>query len=924
MKKLLLLGVLLARGGLAAGLTDNFSTTDAGGFVPGWEAQSIDWAVGQNALEFRGAAERSFAYPTTLVAGAEVTAEVTVQVERRVAATEWAVAALAIRLDDKNYWHLALCEGPADKGHRHFIELGECLDGQWLAQHESATHLTPTAGQGGAFPWEYGHVYRLRLTLNAAGIEGVISEGAGQVCARLGYKFDRRAATGGVPALAATCFAARYTAFSASTAQPLAPAATTVTPYPKYAAPGAPGVHGQATGFFHTEQLHDRWWLVDPNGNGFYWVGTDHVSYQGHGCEKLGYAPYGRVAQQKYGSETNWAAATLERLKAWGFNTLTAGNSPALRHQGLPHIEFLSLGSGFAGRDDICPRTTWTGFPNVFSPDWPRHCDLVARRMCAPHADDPWLLGYFLDNELEWLGKSWRSEGLFPEVWKKPADHTGKQAWLALLQKELGGIEPFNAEFGTQFASFAALAADVTPRAARTERGAALARAWARLVAEKYFSVASAAVRRHDPHHLVFGCRFAGSAPDIWDIAGKYSDVVTVNIYPFLDLERGVPEREYQKVCDWQRLAGKPLAVTEWSFPALDAGLPSRHGAGMRVDTQAQRAQCFAHYQDFLFRLPFMVGSSYFMWLDEPALGISTSFPEDSNYGLISGTDEPYPLLTAAAARLNAEVYARHSAGGFAVQRVAEPVVPAAWHKDLVTSAFNPAHATNDAAQCRFAPGRLTLVGPRAGHAWELALDGQRLAALFPVLHQQAGTQNLWTHPQSARITARSENTLVTAVEMEFTFGGALPARAAMRYWIPKHGEWLASEGLSVANTSAQPWRLGALFHYCTPLTTGAVARIETLCDVQDYYQALTGWADREQHRAVACWVPAGSKLTGFFWKDGPTAFHADLREPADVLLPPGATWQASPTPVLWLAVPDASRAASAAAARDCAAEAGL
>jgi len=227
-------------------------------------------------------------------------------------------------------------------------------------------------------------------------------------------------------------------------------------------------------------------------------------------------------------------------------------------------------------------------------------------------------------------------------------------------------------------------------------------------------------------------------------------------------------------------------------------------------------------------------------------------------------------------------------------------------------------------AQYLFIPGRLKLAGPRNGHAWRLAFDGQPLAALFPVLHQQAGAQNLWTHPQSARITALSENTLLTAVDMEFTFGGALPARAALRYWIPKHGEWLASEGLSVANTSAQPWRLGALFHYCTPLTTGEVARIETLCDVQDYYQALTGWADRAQHRAVACWVPAGSKLTGFFWKDGPTSFHADLREPADVLLAPGASWQASPTPVLWLAVPDDSRDASAAAARRCAAEAGL
>ncbi len=918
----------MAQLGGAAEVTEKFSTTDATGFVPGWEAQSLDWEVQYNALHFRGGGERALAYPTNLAVGADVSAEVTVQVERRATPASWAVAALVIQLDEKNYWHLALCEAPAENGNRHFVELGECLDGHWLSHVQGENRLKQTANEGGAFAWEFGRAYRLRVELKAGGISGTISDDAGKICARLGYAFDRRAVTAGAPALAAPCFAARFTDFRAQVEQPVPQASVVAKSFPKYDAPGAADVRAAATGFFRTEKIGDRWWLVDPNGRGFYWVGTDHVSYHGHGCEQLGYAPYGRVAQQKYGSETNWAAAMLRRMKAWGFNTLTAGNSASLRHQGLPHIEFLSLGSSFAGRDDICPRTTWTGFPNVFSPDWARHCDLLARRLCAPNADDPWLLGYFLDNELEWLGKTWKPEGLFPEAWKKPAAHTGKQAWLALLQRELGGIEKFNAEYETTFADFAALAADVTPRPARGELGARLARAWARLVAEKYFAVASAAVRRHDPHHMVFGCRFAGSAPDIWDIAGKYSDVVTVNIYPFLDVERGVPEKEFTKVCDWQRQTGRPLAVTEWSCPALDAGLPSRHGAGMRVDTQEQRAKCFAHYQDFLFRLPFMVGSSYFMWLDEPALGISASFPEDSNYGLISEQDEPYPLITAAATKVNTDVYARHSAGGFVPLKIAEPIVPEAWKKNLAARAMlaggNEPQVTLLPQQITMTLGRLTLSGPQGGHAWQLALDGKPIANLFPTLHQQVGEKNSWTHPQSARITDIRENALMTVIAMEFAFGGELPARATMRYWLPKNGEWLASEGVSVVNTSAQPWRLGALFHYCSPLTTGDAAQIVPLCDVPDYYQSLAGWSDPAQHRAVTCWLPAGSKLKGFFWKDGPTSFHSDMREPAEVLLAPGATWKASPTPLLWFAVPDASRAASAAAARRCAKQAGL
>ncbi len=147
-------------------------------------------------------------------------------------------------------------------------------------------------------------------------------------------------------------------------------------------------------------------------------------------------------------------------------------------------------------------------------------------------------------------------------------------------------------------------------------------------MAETYFGTCAGAIRRHDPNHLLLGCRFAGRAPDIWDIAGRHCDIVSFNIYPRIDVERGVPAKVKEEIDGWQQASGRPMMVTEWSFPALDAGLPSRHGAGMRVDTQAQRAQCFRHFQDFLFRLPYMVGSCYFMYLDEPAAGISSTFPE--------------------------------------------------------------------------------------------------------------------------------------------------------------------------------------------------------------------------------------------------------------------------------------------------------
>jgi len=440
-------------------------------------------------------------------------------------------------------------------------------------------------------------------------------------------------------------------------------AAEEANTYPPYAGPACESVQAPATGFFEVERLDGRWWLVDPQGDGFYIVGTDHIRYEGHGCEALGYAPYGRFVREKYENQGAWAEATLKRLKAWGFNTLAAGHSPSLRHKGLPHIEFLGLGTAFARQEALCPPGTWTGFPNVFSPEWPAHCEKMASERCAPHRDDPWLIGYFLDNELEWYGKIWLPHGLFHEVWKLPAEHTGKKAWIAFLKERLDQPSLMERHWGVAADTWEALAGHREPHVPLSDEARQMALDWVSHVAERYFEAAAGAIRRQDPNHLILGCRFAGPSPGAWAAAGRHCDVVSFNYYSDIDVRRGVPHYLVEMFREWQHAADAPMMITEWSFPALDTELPSTHGAGMRVDDQRQRTQCFRHFQRVMFELPFMVGSDFFMYVDEPARGIAATFPENSNYGLVSNTDEPYELLTRAAAELNPAACRLHAAG---------------------------------------------------------------------------------------------------------------------------------------------------------------------------------------------------------------------------------------------------------------------
>ncbi|MCX6376469.1 MAG: hypothetical protein NTU88_10635, partial [Armatimonadetes bacterium] len=278
----------------------------------------------------------------------------------------------------------------------------------------------------------------------------------------------------------------------------------------------------------------------------------------------------------------------------------------------------------------------------------------------AQQKDDPWLLGHFIDNELEWFGMT---GSLFNDTFTRPADHSAKIALVNLLKTRYRDDVPaFNKTWGTKIKTFDDLLKLSQAPKPGSPKAEADVLAYVRLVADKYFAVTSAAIRKHDPNHMVFGCRFAGSAPDVWAIAGKYCDIVSVNCYRTVDLEKGILADGFESdLAAWHTKAKRPLMLTEWSFPALDAGLPSVHGAGQRVRTQKDRARAFTIFQKLLFSTPFMVGSDYFMWVDEPELGISSTFPEDSNYGLVDVNDKAYELLTQAATKLHARAYDIHS-----------------------------------------------------------------------------------------------------------------------------------------------------------------------------------------------------------------------------------------------------------------------
>ena len=93
-----------------------------------------------------------------------------------------------------------------------------------------------------------------------------------------------------------------------------------------------------------------RWWLIDPEGKGFFACGIDGLHFGGRFCEALGYSPYGRNVQKLFGSPAAWREHTMKRLKTWGFNF--AGTCDSQFRNRLPFSVNLMLGSSFSAFGD--------------------------------------------------------------------------------------------------------------------------------------------------------------------------------------------------------------------------------------------------------------------------------------------------------------------------------------------------------------------------------------------------------------------------------------------------------------------------------------------------------------------------------------------------------------------------------------------
>ncbi len=918
--------VCFVLGPLAARGEQGFQAAD-------WTVEALSWTFSKDGVQTTLQDEGMAVHRQ-----APVSRRVTVEAEVRVdetAGDNWKIAGLVIQQDGANFWHFALIESPPDQQRRHYVELAEMRDGQWLAHNSLKRTVDESAGPS----WSFGRKYRLRLALDPEGVEGELFEAGGRRLRKIRYAFSGTAVTTGRPAIRSHGCRTDFTAIRVAHSEP---AATPRPDFPPYrCASHVPKIHGEATGFFHVQQDGGKWWVVDPLGRGFVPLGVDHVRYEGHWCEKLGYHPHQKKNDRKYTSRDQWAEETLGRLKSWGFNLLGAGGSRQLFHRGLAHTQFAGIGSSLTLRGGDCEITPHEGrpcsaFPNVFHPHFERYCQAQAYRLCEANRGNPWLFGYFLDNELAWWGRGGLETGLFDAVMSKPADHSAKQALIRFLRRRYeDDVARVSTAWGVQLDSFDDLAKRQALSGDNQETVTADKQAFLALIAERYFATITAAIRRVDPDHMILGSRFAGGhcSEVVWQAAARHCDILTFNYYGNVDLDRRLA-LDHQHDCngeplgtpfdEFYRMGGRPMMVTEWSFPAIDSGLPCTRGAGQRFRTQAERAQATDIFARTMLRMPYIVGYSYFMWVDEPALGITSAFPENTNYGLIDEDGRPYELLTQALTGVHNEA---------AKLRSQPPVAPALPPPARLPSgrpgrevALSIAGMPSDASAQGPPHAALKWHRDEKGFRMETeaftfrgTLDGSRLIdrvdhrgvslGWYNALVQQWVGHNRWVEinrlvDAQAEVGPRAATLdLIGRYQPPDSGERAHPFEICHRLTLLPDRDWFVIELLWCRNPGPEPLDVRAFFfrphgaiggspEHDVPLHENSVPRLWGRPDTG-------GWIDESAGAYFGVAAPRREGLAIFFWLNEHDGQHPDARWERAVTIKSGETY--SPPRPVWL-----------------------
>lgn len=295
---------------------------------------------------------------------------------------------------------------------------------------------------------------------------------------------------------------------------------------------GFTDVKGEQTGFFHTQYIDGRWWLVTPEGHGFFGIGLSHpVTSFSEGAVMFSYN----------GNQEAWLRDGIKKMRDLGYNCVWSGPystervrlgfvdlelaERVYREEKIPHAIHLPL---IKHNVELNPGEK---HPDVFSAEFADFVRKSVARYVAPNKDNPWVMGYYYGFGSFARGGKWINHTLAREP-----GSAGREHLISILEKRYGGdIEKLNTVYEKDYQSWDDLRqkGGITwPEGylqySNNPTIAADQRALLEEIIETVHVLGHTEVRKVDSNHMILGCYVKGStySAELWARLKPYIDVL--------------------------------------------------------------------------------------------------------------------------------------------------------------------------------------------------------------------------------------------------------------------------------------------------------------------------------------------------------------------------------------------------------------
>ncbi|MFQ5769761.1 MAG: beta-galactosidase [bacterium] len=420
----------------------------------------------------------------------------------------------------------------------------------------------------------------------------------------------------------------------------------------------------KATGFYRVEQVDGVWWLVDPEGRLTWSIGVQSIG------NVLWENPVlTKFIEEKYGGDQSlYLEDQIPRLRQWNFTTSGSWSGPAFYRlnkrlmakgeQPFPSFHFIGFTTvgdqeySLRNRQGMVNDFGEHAMVDPFNLDWRARAEEKVRRITSIYQFVPWLVGYFVDNEINFKNLT---AYLHSKACRKELAR-----WLS--ERYQNNIGKLNQTWSTSdkkyaYRSFVEIG-DNIPDQDPTSNCENELKAFVRYLIKSYIDFTVETIRKYDKDHLIISNRFAlgtktralEEVDDFIDLFDRY-DIVCTNLYArsggsYTPDQMALLQYLYEKTeC--------PLLIGEFSFHAKESDIPLDYWGVKIVDTMKERGEAYRCSMMSWAYLSYMVGAHFYKWCN--GYGPVGRY-RGRNSGIVNDQNQPYQPFIDMATQANYDV----------------------------------------------------------------------------------------------------------------------------------------------------------------------------------------------------------------------------------------------------------------------------